>query len=180
MRRMLTAAAAGTVLLAPHASASPAASAESAAAVNFRLGGHSIALEVGQEQSGALRLRMDVASGNGDYTAYGATLPAGAFTISSTSATLRTTFAGQRVEMTWKVDNAVVVDTGVEQGRETDTSGWHAAGKGARVTVRIGGTLCKDGSGFGLLGNAVAHDGGSYGAPLATFPRQSAKGCSVS
>ena len=178
MRRTLLAApAAAALLLAPHASAAPSADVEQAAVLDVHLpgqaGGLDLILLASRTSTGASRLRLDLGS-HGAPQLYGGTLPAGAFRTDGSVATLRTRIGGQPVVVTWRViESSVSAFTGEENGRDEQAQGWHAAGKGANVDLRIGSLHCYV---SGLMGTAVTHDDGSYGAPVSSAPRLGTKG----
>lgn len=179
-RPLLAVALAGAVATAPGASAQPQAGLEKRAVVAFSTtapdGEHlTFLLEAYQSLAdGSARLAVRVVPGTkvvyGGGRAYTAALPAGAFSVSDTEASLTTRLGGARLHVEWSakpVGPFTPLDVGVAI--------YTGPSRPAPAFVELGATSCSVGS--ARFSTSVMSDPGDQPRPLSAVPRLTPRRC---
>ena len=169
MRRTLVLTALAAGLIAPHAQAAPTATVDKAALTSFRVTTAtkqvyelSVLASVSVAPGGTPLVRLGVVGPDGSRSLY--STPASAFSVSETTASVRTTVGTLPLSVSWTVDSgAVAAGFGDVSGDDTHSEGWLTAGNGAHAAIRVGGASCTDG--HGIVGNATSHDTDGFGTP---------------
>ena len=116
--------------------------------------------------TGTPKVRVVVLTADGKRSLHSATLPASAVSVTDAGASLTTRIGSLPLSVTWTTEDYVVAASfGDAAGEGTSVAGFVAAGNGARASVQLGSARCTDTT--GIVGRALGHDTGEYGAPLA-------------